>query len=135
MGTNVTVRCRNSYRGATFLHKDGRRAPVQCQDVTDGDTATFTLLGVTPTDSGAYRCSYHPKGYPFLSSPLGDSVTLEVTLTPAPSGLTVGSRGNPVVGVVRCCAAVLVLGLGAFFVFDARNLWIQRDENPGGGGP
>ena len=86
-GTNVTIRCWNKDYGATFLlHKDGSSDPLQCQDSSGGGTATFTLFGVTPADSGTYRCSYHPKNYPFLSSPLGDSVTLEVTPTPAPPG-------------------------------------------------
>ncbi|OXB51852.1 UNVERIFIED_CONTAM: hypothetical protein H355_000281, partial [Colinus virginianus] len=75
-GTNVTLWCRNLYHGTTFLHKDGRRAPIQRHDLSNGDMAAFTLFGVTPADSGTYRCSYHPKGYPFLSSPLGDGVTL-----------------------------------------------------------
>ena len=86
-GTNVTIRCWNNDYGATFLlHKDGSSDPLQCQDSSGGGTATFTLFGVTPADSGTYRCSYHPKNYSFLSSPLGDGVTLEVTPTPARPG-------------------------------------------------
>uniref|UniRef100_A0A8V0XQ64 Ig-like domain-containing protein n=1 Tax=Gallus gallus TaxID=9031 RepID=A0A8V0XQ64_CHICK len=86
-GTNVTIRCRNKAYGTTFLlHKGGSSDPLQRQDFREGGTATFTLFGVTPADSGTYRCSYRPKGYPFISSPLGDSVTLEVTPTPAPPG-------------------------------------------------
>ena len=86
-GTNVTIRCWNNDYGATFfLHKDGSSDPLQCQDSSGGGTATFILFGVTPADSGTYRCSYHPKNYSFLSSPLGDSMTLEVTPTPAPPG-------------------------------------------------
>ena len=86
-GTNVTIRCWNKDYGATFLlHKDGSSEPIQRQDSSGGGTATFTLFGVTPADSGTYRCSYHPKNYSFLSSPLGDRVTLEVTPTPARPG-------------------------------------------------
>ena len=45
------------------------------------------------------------------------------------------SRGNLVVAVVvRGCAAVLIFGLGIFFVIDARSLWIRRDESLGGEG-
>ncbi len=86
-GTNVTIRCWNKDYGATFfLHKDGSSDPIKHQDSSGGGTATFTLFGVTPADSGTYRCSYHPKNYSFLSSPLGDRVTLEVTPTPARPG-------------------------------------------------
>ena len=77
-GTNVTIRCWNKDYGAAFLlHKDGHSAPIQRLVPDDVGAVSFTLFGVTPADSGTYRCSYHPKNYPFLSSPLGDSVTLE----------------------------------------------------------
>uniref|UniRef100_A0A803YFD7 Immunoglobulin domain-containing protein n=2 Tax=Meleagris gallopavo TaxID=9103 RepID=A0A803YFD7_MELGA len=147
MGANITIRCRNSYQGATFLHKDGHSAPIQQQDSDGGGTATFTLFGVTPADTGTYRCSYHPKGYPFLSSPLGESVTLEVTPTPAlpgggwswehPNSQTTQhpmgeSHGNLVLAVLRVCAAALVFSLGVFFVLSARNLWVRRDGSPAG---
>ncbi|XP_046760821.1 platelet glycoprotein VI-like isoform X2 [Gallus gallus] len=86
-GTNVTIRCwSNDYGAAFFLHKDGSSDPIKYQNSSGGGTATFTLFGVTPADSGTYRCSYHPKNYSFLSSPLGDSMTLEVTPTPARPG-------------------------------------------------
>ena len=86
-GTNVTICCWNKDYGATFfLHKDGSSDPIQRQDSSGGDTATFTLFGVTPADSGTYRCSYRPWHYAFMSSPLGDSVMLEVTPTAAPPG-------------------------------------------------
>ncbi|XP_046790080.1 leukocyte immunoglobulin-like receptor subfamily B member 1 isoform X2 [Gallus gallus] len=134
-GTNVTIRCWNKDYGATFfLHKDGSSDPLQRQDSSGGGTATFTLFGVTPADSGTYRCSYHPKNYSFLSSPLGDSMTLEVTPTPARPGAELVSRGNLVVAVVRGCAAVLIFALGVFFVIDAHSLWIRRDESLGGEG-
>uniref|UniRef100_A0A669QZX9 Ig-like domain-containing protein n=1 Tax=Phasianus colchicus TaxID=9054 RepID=A0A669QZX9_PHACC len=87
MGTNVTIQCWNKDYGATFLlHKDGCSAPIQRQDLDVVGTATFTIFGVTPADSGTYRCSYRPWGHPFLSSPLGSNVILEVTPTPAPPG-------------------------------------------------
>ena len=87
MGTNITIRCRNKDYGAAFLlHKDGSSLPIKHQDPSGGGAANFTLLAVIPADSGTYRCSYRPWGYPFVSSPLGDSVTLEVTPTPAPPG-------------------------------------------------
>ncbi|XP_031468048.1 osteoclast-associated immunoglobulin-like receptor, partial [Phasianus colchicus] len=79
-GTNVTIWCSNQEnRGTIFLHKDGHSAPIQLQDPSGGGTATFTLFGVTPSDSGTYRCSYRFGGFYLLSSPLRDSVTLEVT--------------------------------------------------------
>ncbi|XP_031468071.1 immunoglobulin superfamily member 1-like, partial [Phasianus colchicus] len=84
-GTNVSIQCWNKDYGAAFLlHKDGCSAPIQRQDLDVVGTATFTMIGVTPADSGTYRCSYRPWAYPFLSSPLGSNVTLEVTPTPAP---------------------------------------------------
>uniref|UniRef100_A0A8V0XSW7 Immunoglobulin domain-containing protein n=1 Tax=Gallus gallus TaxID=9031 RepID=A0A8V0XSW7_CHICK len=87
MGTNITIRCWNKDYGAAFLlHKDGSSDPLQRQDPSGGGAANFTLLVVTPADSGTYRCSYRPRGYPFVSSPLGDSVMLEVTTTAAPLG-------------------------------------------------
>ncbi|XP_040549110.1 leukocyte immunoglobulin-like receptor subfamily A member 1 [Gallus gallus] len=134
-GTNVTIRCWNKDYGAAFLlHKDGRSAPIQRLVPDDVGAVSFTLFGVTPADSGTYRCSYRPKNYSFLSSPLGDSVMLEVTPTPAHPGAELVSRGNLVVAVVRGCAAVLIFGLGVFFVIDARSLWIRRDESLGGEG-
>ncbi|XP_040510228.2 T-cell-interacting, activating receptor on myeloid cells protein 1 isoform X1 [Gallus gallus] len=133
-GTNVTIRCRNKAYGTTFLlHKGGSSDPLQRQDFREGGTATFTLFGVTPADSGTYRCSYRPKGYPFISSPLGDSVTLEVTPTPAPPGAAGSSHGNLVVAVVGGCTAafVFILVLIIFFLLSARRLRTQRDESPG----
>ncbi|POI20158.1 hypothetical protein CIB84_016095 [Bambusicola thoracicus] len=141
MGTNITIRCWNKYFGATFLlHKDGTSDPIQPQDRDGVGTASFTLFGVTPADSGTYRCSYRPRGYPFISSPLGDSVMLEVTPTtpspgtpkhPDPTGAEEQSRANMVMAVVRGIVAALVFGLGVFFVIDARSLWIRRDDSCG----
>ena len=86
-GSNVTIQCWNwDYGSAFLLHKGGHSAPVQRQDPSGGGMATFTLFGVTPADTGTYSCSYRPWGYPFVSSPLGDSVMLEVTPTAAPPG-------------------------------------------------
>eukprot|EP00076_Gallus_gallus_P035627 XP_025001165.1 platelet glycoprotein VI-like [Gallus gallus] len=134
-GTNVTICCWNKDYGAAFLlHKDGRSAPIQRLVPDDVGAVSFTLFGVTPADSGTYRCSYRPRNYSFLSSPLGDIVTLEVTPTAAPPGAELVSRGNLVVAVVRGCAAALIFGLGVFFVIDARSLWIRRDESLGGEG-
>ncbi|XP_021239536.1 natural cytotoxicity triggering receptor 1-like [Numida meleagris] len=140
-GTNVTIHCWNKDYGASFLlHKDGRSAPIQCQNPDAGGTATFILLGVTPADAGTYRCSYHPKNHPFISSPLGSSVTLEVTPTPAtpespthpdPAGSEEWSRASLVIALLRVMVAALVFSLGVFFVIDGRSLWIQRDENCG----
>ncbi|XP_021238302.1 leukocyte immunoglobulin-like receptor subfamily B member 5 isoform X2 [Numida meleagris] len=132
-GTNVTIRCWNLYHGATFLHKDGHSAPVQHQDPDNGGTATFTLTGVTPSDSGTYRCSYHPWGYSFLSSPLGNSVTLEVTPKPAPPGAAVISHGNLMVAVAAGCTAafVFILILVVVFLLAARRHRTWRDESPG----
>ena len=87
IGTNVTIRCWNNISGvAFFLHKDGHSAPIQRQKLSFGGTATFTLFGVTPADSGTYRCSYRIRGCCLLFSPLGDNVTLEVIPRPAPPG-------------------------------------------------
>ncbi|XP_040549433.1 platelet glycoprotein VI-like isoform X7 [Gallus gallus] len=122
-GTNVTISCWNKDYGATFLlHKDGSSAPIKHQDSSGGGAANFTFLAVTPADSGTYRCSYRPRGYPFVSSPLGDSVMLEVTPTPAPPGAEEQSRANLVMALVRGFVAALVFGLGVFFVIDARSL-------------
>ncbi|XP_010726768.2 killer cell immunoglobulin-like receptor 3DL3, partial [Meleagris gallopavo] len=109
IGTNVTIQCWNKDYGATFLlHKDGCSAPIQRQHLHVVGTATFTIFGVTPADSGTYRCSYRPWAYPFVSSPLGNNVTLEVTPTPAPPGAADSSHGNPVVAVAGGCTAAFV---------------------------
>ncbi|XP_021239128.1 platelet glycoprotein VI-like, partial [Numida meleagris] len=110
-------------------------APIQHQDPDGWGTATFTLVRVTPANSGTYRCSYRFGGSYFLSSPLADNVRLEVTNATTPPGAERMSRGNLVVVVVRGCAAALIFVLGIFFVVDAHSLWVQRDENPGGEGP
>eukprot|EP00076_Gallus_gallus_P036109 XP_025001647.1 uncharacterized protein LOC101749511 isoform X2 [Gallus gallus] len=70
-------------------------APIKHQNSSGGGTATFTLFGVTPADSGTYRCSYRLWRYAFMSSPLGDSVMLEVTPTPAPPGGSQHHLGTP----------------------------------------
>ncbi|XP_046760849.1 osteoclast-associated immunoglobulin-like receptor isoform X3 [Gallus gallus] len=132
MGTNITIRCWNKdYGAAFFLHKDGSSAPIKHQDSSGGGAAKFTFLAVTPADSGTYRCSYRSRGYPFVSSPLGDSVMLEVTPTAAPSGAVEQSCANLVMALVRGFVAALVFGLGVYFVIDARSLWIRRDDNCG----
>ncbi|XP_021238891.1 uncharacterized protein LOC110391379 isoform X5 [Numida meleagris] len=97
---------------------------------------------VTPADSGTYRCSYRVGGCWFLFSPLGNNVTLEVTMTHAPPGtpkhpdLTGDTRGphwNPVTAVAGGCAAaiVFILLLVVSFLLFARRQQIQRDESPG----
>ncbi|XP_040549469.1 platelet glycoprotein VI-like isoform X4, partial [Gallus gallus] len=135
MGTNITIRCWNKDYGAAFLlHKDGSSPPIKHQDPSGGGAANFTFLAMTPADSGTYRCSYRPRDYPFVSSPLGDSVMLEVTPTAAPSdptGTEEQSRANLVMALVRGFVAALVFGLGVFFVIDARSLWIRRDDKCG----
>ncbi|OXB51227.1 hypothetical protein ASZ78_007409 [Callipepla squamata] len=131
-GTDVTIRCWNKYNGSTFLHKDGRPAPILRRNPDIGGTATFTLFGVTPADAGTYRCSYHPGGYYLLSSPLGNNVTLEVTPSPAAPGAEEPHR-TLAVAVVRGCAAAFIFGLGLFFLLDARRSWAYRDDGAGGG--
>ncbi|XP_052536613.1 leukocyte immunoglobulin-like receptor subfamily A member 3 [Tympanuchus pallidicinctus] len=148
-GTNVSIQCWNQGCGADFLlYKDGCSAPIQRQDSNGGDAAEFTLLAVTPADSGTYRCSYRSRNHTSVSSPIGNNVTLEVAPTPAPPGgseppISVtctlldpsgDARRSLVVAVVRGCAAALVFGLGLYFVLDARSLWIRRDDSPGGEG-
>ncbi|XP_031464371.1 osteoclast-associated immunoglobulin-like receptor [Phasianus colchicus] len=133
-GTNATIQCGNKDYGAAFLlHKDGCSAPIQRQDLDVVGTATFTVFGVTPADSGTYRCSYRPWGHPFLSSPLGNNVTLEVTPTPAPPGAADSSHGNLVVAVVGGCTAtfLFILVLVVFFLLTAQRRRIRRDECPG----
>ncbi|XP_021239122.1 T-cell-interacting, activating receptor on myeloid cells protein 1-like isoform X8 [Numida meleagris] len=86
-GMNVTIQCQNqNYGGIIFLHKVGHSAPIQHQEPNGGGTANFTLVGVTPADAGTYRCSFRAGGCCLLFSPLGNNVTLEVTMTHAPSG-------------------------------------------------
>ncbi|XP_031466521.1 T-cell-interacting, activating receptor on myeloid cells protein 1-like, partial [Phasianus colchicus] len=132
-GTNVTIQCWNKDYGAAFLlHKDGCSAPIQRQDLAVVGTATFTIFGVTPADSGTYRCSYRPSGHPFLSSPLGNNVTLEVTPTPSTPGAADSSHGNLVVAVVGGCTAafLFILVLAIFFLLAGCRRQIQRDECP-----
>ncbi|XP_021239429.1 platelet glycoprotein VI-like [Numida meleagris] len=135
VGMNVTMQCRNNnYGGIIFLHKDGHSAPIQHQEPNGGGMANFTLVGVTPADTGTYRCSYRVGSSYLLFSPLGDNVTLKVTPATAHPGAERMSRGNLVVAVVRGCAAALVFGLGLYFILDARSFWIRRDESPAGEG-
>ncbi|OXB67047.1 UNVERIFIED_CONTAM: hypothetical protein H355_003909, partial [Colinus virginianus] len=135
-GANVVIRCWNhNYGGTIFLHKDGRLVPILHQVPDVGGTAAFTIFRVTPADSGTYRCSYRPGGFYFLSSPLGDGVTLEVT--PAPKGDVGRPRGNvSVVGVgVGAAIAVFILALVIVIVIvvffpDALSCRIWADPTP-----
>ncbi|XP_031467846.1 immunoglobulin superfamily member 1-like [Phasianus colchicus] len=134
MGTNVTIQCGNQeYGGTIFLHKDGHSAPLQQQKPNDQGTATFTLFGVTPADSGTYRCSYRVGGFYRLSPCLGDNVTLEVIARSAHPGDNRGPSLNPVAAVAGSCAAVIViiLILIVSFLLAAQRRRIQRDESPG----
>uniref|UniRef100_A0A669QN63 Immunoglobulin domain-containing protein n=1 Tax=Phasianus colchicus TaxID=9054 RepID=A0A669QN63_PHACC len=95
-GSNVTIQCWNWDYGSSFLlHKGGHSAPVQRQDPCGGGMATFTLFGVSPADTGTYSCSYRPWGHPFVSSPLGDSMTLEVTSPPTRPGSSESPMSMP----------------------------------------
>ncbi|XP_031468095.1 T-cell-interacting, activating receptor on myeloid cells protein 1-like, partial [Phasianus colchicus] len=133
-GSNVTILCWNWDYGSSFLlHKGGHSAPVQRQDPSGGGMATFTLFGVSPADTGTYSCSYRPWGHPFVSSPLGDSVTLEVTSPPTRPGANGESRGSLVVAVAGGCATALAFGLIliTFFLLPARRRRIQRTASSG----
>ncbi|XP_031467420.1 uncharacterized protein LOC116240976, partial [Phasianus colchicus] len=133
-GSNVTIQCWNWDYGSSFLlHKGGHSAPVQRQDPSGGGMATFTLFGVSPADTGTYSCSYRPWGHPFVSSPLGDSVTLEVTSPPTRPGANGESRGSLVVAVAGGCATALAFGLIliTFFLLPARRRRIQRTASSG----
>ncbi|XP_046760833.1 immunoglobulin superfamily member 1 isoform X2 [Gallus gallus] len=137
MGSNITIQCWNKKYGATFLlHKDGHSAPIQHQEPDDGGTATFTLFGVTPADSGTYRCSYRVGGSYLLFSPLGDNVTLEVIPRPAPPRDNGGASRDLVAVVVgRWVAAIvfiIILTISVLLVAQRRQM--QRDERPGGEG-
>ncbi|XP_021238931.1 leukocyte immunoglobulin-like receptor subfamily B member 3 [Numida meleagris] len=134
--TNVTILCRGKNDGSSLLlHKDGSSAPIQHQDPDGGSVATFTLFGVTLEDAGTYRCSYRSKNYPFVSSPLGNSVVLKVTPTPTPPGALAGPRWNLVVAVVGGCIAAIIFILVLFFLVAAHRRWIWRDGNPQGTTP
>eukprot|EP00076_Gallus_gallus_P036556 XP_025002094.1 leukocyte immunoglobulin-like receptor subfamily A member 6 [Gallus gallus] len=134
MGTNVTIRCWNNIYGVAFyLHKEGLSAPIQHQKHSVGGTATFTLFGVTPADSGTYRCSYRIRGCCLLFSPLGDNVTLEVIPRPAIPGDN-GSASRNLVAVVvgRWVAAIvfiIILTVSVLLVAQRRQM--QTDERPG----
>ncbi|XP_046760818.1 immunoglobulin superfamily member 1-like [Gallus gallus] len=134
METNITIQCWNQqYGGTIFLQKDGHSAPIQHQEPNGGGTATFTLFGVTPADSGTYRCSYSVGGSYLLSSPLGDNVTLEVIPRPAPPGDNGGPSRNLVAAVAGGCAAaiVIIIVLTVSFLLVAQRRRMQTDERPG----
>eukprot|EP00076_Gallus_gallus_P036344 XP_025001882.1 platelet glycoprotein VI-like [Gallus gallus] len=134
VGMNVTIQCWSQEHGGTiFLHKDGHSAPIQHQDPDDGGSATFTLFGVNPADSGTYRCSYRVGGSYLLSSPLGDNVTLEVIPRPAPPGDNGIASRALVAEVAGGCAAaiVIIIVLTVSFLLVAQRRRMQRDERPG----
>nr|NP_001139608.1 immunoglobulin-like receptor CHIR-B5 precursor [Gallus gallus]CAI53859.1 immunoglobulin-like receptor CHIR-B5 [Gallus gallus] len=134
MGSNITIQCWNKKYGAAFLlHKDGHSAPIQHQEPDDGGTATFTLFGVTPADSGTYRCSYRIRGCCLLFSPLGDNVTLEVIPRPAPPGVNGGPSRKLVAAVSGACAAaiVIIIVLTASLLLVAQRRQMQSDLRPG----
>ncbi|XP_021238307.1 osteoclast-associated immunoglobulin-like receptor [Numida meleagris] len=131
-GTRVTIRCWiKGYVAAFLLHKDGHLAPIQRQIPSGGGTATFTLSGVTPANSGTYRCSYRIRGCCPESSPLGKGVTLKVTPRPAHPGGTEQQHGNVSVTVAGGCAATLVFILIIiFFLLTARRRRMWTDASP-----
>uniref|UniRef100_A0A803YFC0 Immunoglobulin domain-containing protein n=1 Tax=Meleagris gallopavo TaxID=9103 RepID=A0A803YFC0_MELGA len=134
LGTNVTIQCWNQeYGGIIFLHKAGHSAPIQHQVPDGGGTATFTIFGVTPSDSGTYRCSYRIGGSSLLLSPLGDNVTLEVISRPVSPGDNGRPHGNLVAAVAGGCAAAIafILVVIVSFLLAAHRRQIRRDENPG----
>eukprot|EP00076_Gallus_gallus_P036293 XP_025001831.1 immunoglobulin superfamily member 1-like [Gallus gallus] len=134
IGTNVTIRCWNNIYGvAFFLHKDGHSAPIQRQKLSAGGTATFTLFGVTPADSGTYRCFYRIGGCCLLFSPLGDNVTLEVIPRPAPPGVNGGPSRDLVAAVSGACASaiVIIIVLTASLLLVAQRRQMQSDLRPG----
>ncbi|XP_021239560.1 uncharacterized protein LOC110391926 [Numida meleagris] len=61
-GTNVTIQCRYSCGGTTFLHKDGHSAPVQHQNPSGRGMDTFTFLGATPADTSTFPKLLLPHG-------------------------------------------------------------------------
>ncbi|XP_040512624.2 T-cell-interacting, activating receptor on myeloid cells protein 1 [Gallus gallus] len=131
MGSNITIQCWNKDYGASFLlHKGGHSAPIQHQEPDYWGTATFTLFGVTPADSGTYRCSYRIGGCCLLFSPLGDNVTLEVIPRPAPPGVNGGPSRNLVAAVAGGCAAAIVI-ITVSFLLVALRRQMQRAERPG----
>ncbi|XP_046760858.1 osteoclast-associated immunoglobulin-like receptor [Gallus gallus] len=137
MGRNITIQCWNKKYGASFLlHKDGHSAPIQHQEPDDEGTATFTLFGVTPADSGIYRCSYRLGGCCLLFSPPGDNVTLEVIPRPAIPGDNGGPSRNLVAVVVGrwVAAIVFIIILTVSVLLVAQRRQMQRDERPGGEG-
>ncbi|XP_046790078.1 osteoclast-associated immunoglobulin-like receptor isoform X3 [Gallus gallus] len=134
MGSNITIQCWNKDYGASFLlNKAGHSAPIQHQEPDDEGTATFTLFGVTPADSGTYRCSYRIGGCCLLFSPLGDNVTLEVIPRPAPPGVNGRPSRNLVAAVSGGCAVaiVIIIILTVSFLLVARRRRMQRHERPG----
>eukprot|EP00076_Gallus_gallus_P036469 XP_025002007.1 LOW QUALITY PROTEIN: osteoclast-associated immunoglobulin-like receptor [Gallus gallus] len=134
MGSNITIQCWNKKYGAAFLlHKAGHSAPIQHQEPDDEGTATFTLFGVTPADSGTYRCSYRIGGCCLLFSPLGDNVTLEVIPRPAPPRVNGGPSRNLVAAVAGGCAAAIfiIIVLTISFLLVAQRRRMQTDERPG----
>uniref|UniRef100_A0A8V0XGJ2 Ig-like domain-containing protein n=1 Tax=Gallus gallus TaxID=9031 RepID=A0A8V0XGJ2_CHICK len=134
IGTNVTIQCSNQEYGAAFLlHKDGHSAPIQHQEPDYWGTATFTLFGVTPADSGTYRCSYRISGCCLLFSPLGDNVTLEVIPRPAPPGVNGGPSRKLVAAVSGACVAaiVIIIVLTASLLLVAQRRQMQTDLRPG----
>ena len=82
MGTDVTTQCWNGGYGGTFLlHRVKCLAPVQREDPTGGARPPSPTQGASASTNTS---SHNPKDQTFVSSPLGDSVMLEVTPTPAP---------------------------------------------------
>eukprot|EP00076_Gallus_gallus_P036521 XP_025002059.1 immunoglobulin superfamily member 1-like [Gallus gallus] len=137
MGSNITIQCWNKKYGAAFLlHKDGHSAPIQHQEPNDGGTATFTLFGVTPADSGTYRCSYRIRSCCLLFSPLGDNVNLEMIPRTAIPGDNEGPSRDLVAAVSGGCAAAIVIIIVRhcllFLVAQRRRM--QSDLRPGGQG-
>nr|XP_009673259.1 PREDICTED: immunoglobulin superfamily member 1-like [Struthio camelus australis]XP_009673260.1 PREDICTED: immunoglobulin superfamily member 1-like [Struthio camelus australis] len=77
LGTHVTILCQGGHGATFFLHREGSSAPIQRQ-APGGHMALFSIPDMSWADSGAYSCSYRPRGEMFMSSYPSTFLELEV---------------------------------------------------------
>ncbi|KAL8176760.1 UNVERIFIED_CONTAM: hypothetical protein K2H54_038352 [Gekko kuhli] len=82
LGSNITIQC--STKGSSkrfYLHKDGGQMEPQLME-PDGDIATFSIMNISQSHGGRYKCSYRRPSGSSISSVTSEAMDLQVEDSP-----------------------------------------------------